>query len=207
MDKRTPFLLAPLLLACALQATAASSTQLTVQGSITPSACVPSLTDDGHIEHGKITVKDLDPQKPTALRQGLLMLEVVCEGPTFFALGTIDNRAGSSALNQAHHGLGTVNDTQRVGSAVFGLMNPVADSVAVRTIVSSNAGASWQESMVLGHRTLTAFAAMSGAPQPIALTTVHAELRVYTTIVGASELDVTDEIPIDGNATVEMKYL
>ncbi|AZF03884.1 DUF1120 domain-containing protein [Pseudomonas sp. R5-89-07] len=208
MDTSTPYLLAPLLLACALQATAASSAQLAVQGAITPSACLPTLTHDGNIDHGKITAKDLDPEKPTALKQGELGLQVVCEGPTFFALSTIDNRAGSSAMNVAHHGLGVINGNERVGSAAFGLMNAVADdSVAVRTILSSDAGVSWHEAMVLGHGTLTAFALKDGLPRPIALTKVSAELRVYTTIVGASQLTLTDEVPIDGHATLEMKYL
>lgn len=207
MDKRTPLLLAPLLLTVALPALAASSAQLVVQGSITPSACTPTLSDGGNIDHGKVTVKDLNADTPTALSFGVLSLEVTCEGPTFFALSTIDNRAGSSALNSAHHGLGVINRGELVGNAAFGLMAPVADNRPVRTILSSDAGVTWRESIGLGHRTLTAFAAMGGPLQPIALTQLNAQVRVFTTIVPSNELTVTDEVPIDGDATVEMKYL
>lgn len=207
MDRPSSCLMAAVWLCCAAQASAASTAQLAVQGFITPSACTPSLSDGGNIDHGKVTVKDLHPQKPTALSHGLLSLEVVCEGPTFFALSTIDNRAGTAALNPAHHGLGAIHDNQLLGNAAFGLLSPIADNAAVRTIISTDAGRTWRESIGLGHRTLTAFAAMSGPVQPIALRQLNAEVRVFTTIVPSSELIVTDEIPIDGDATVEMKYL
>lgn len=41
-------------------AVAASSTDLTVTGVITPQACTPSLSNGGIIDNGKISAKDLN---------------------------------------------------------------------------------------------------------------------------------------------------
>src|SRR5689334_13790709 len=106
MDRCSLALLTPLVIACAPVALAASSADLRVTGLITPSACTPSLSGGGIVDHGKVTVKDLKPDQPTALKRGTLYLEVNCDATTPFTLTTIDNREGSSAIHPNSHGLG-----------------------------------------------------------------------------------------------------
>lgn len=206
MERTTPAALALLLAACAPGAFAASNTDLSVTGIITPSSCTPTLSDGGVVDHGKLTARDLDPDKPTSLQVGEMSLQVQCEGPTFFTLTTLDNRAGSAALNQAHHGLGMANDDQKLGNVAFGLFNPVADSVPVQAILSRDGGATWIPSAYLGHTALTSFAPLSGPDTPMALQTLSAQLRAFTTIVPASDLSLLDEVPIDGLAVMQLKY-
>lgn len=206
MEKNTPAALALLLAACAPGAFAASNTDLSVKGIITPASCTPSLSDGGIVDHGKLTASDLHPDKPTSLQAGEMLLEVQCEGPTFFTLTTEDSRAGSSAINPAHHGLGMVNDDQKLGSVAFGLFDPVADNLPVQTILSRDGGATWYPSSYLGHAALTAFAAPSGPTTPMALQTLSARLRAFTMIAPASDLTLLDEIPIDGLAVMQLKY-
>ena len=64
MERCSLALLTPLLIACAPMAFAASSADLSVTGLITPSACTPSLSDGGIVDHGKLTVKDLKRTSP-----------------------------------------------------------------------------------------------------------------------------------------------
>lgn len=206
MEKTTPAALALLLAACAPGAFAASNTDLSVKGIITPASCTPSLSDGGIVDHGKLTAKDLHPDKPTSLQTGEMLLEVKCEGPTFFTLTTEDSRQGSSAINPAHHGLGVVNDDQKLGSVAFGLFDPVADNMPVQTILSRDGGATWYPSSYLGHAALTAFASPGGPMTPMALENLSARLRAFTIIVPASDLTLLDEIPIDGLAVMQLKY-
>ena len=206
MQRHTRASLALLLVACAPGAFAASSTDVSVFGTITPDACTPSLSNEGVVDHGKLTVKDLDQAEPTRLTPGELMLEVHCEGKTLFTLTTVDNRAGSSAINPVHHGLGMVNDDQKLGSVAFGIFEPVADSAPVSTILSHDNGTTWRTSTYLGHAGLTAFAASSAPFTPIALKDLSARLRAFSMIVPADDLTVLDELPIDGQATLQLKY-
>lgn len=206
MDKYTPTLGATLLIACSPGVFAASSTDLSVTGVITPSSCTPSLSSGGIVDHGKVTVKDLDPEQPTRLQTGTLYLEVNCEGATFFTLSTIDNRAGTSAIHPSHHGLGMINDDQKLGSVAFGVFDPIADTVTVKTILSRNDGTGWRPSSYLGHAGLTSFAAMSDLVTPIAIKDLSARLSAFTTIVQANDLTLVDEVAIDGHVTLQLNY-
>ncbi|QAY88160.1 DUF1120 domain-containing protein [Pseudomonas arsenicoxydans] len=206
MERCSLALLAALLLASAPSTLAASSTELSVTGLITPRSCTPILTNGGIVHHGKVTVKDLNPEQPTQLQNGTLYLYVNCEGATLFTLTTVDNRDGSSAIDPRDHGLGVINDDQNLGSVAFGLFDAVADSIPVKTIMSSNDGASWRVSPYLGHAGLTAFAMPTDLSTPIAIKDLHTRLTAVTTIVRADDLTLTDEVPIDGHVTVQINY-
>lgn len=206
MKRSTRVTLALLLAANAPGAFAASSTDLSVTGIITPSSCTPTLSNDGVVDHGKLTVKDLDQTLPTRLETGEILLEVHCEGESLFTLTTVDNRAGSSAIKPEFHGLGIVNEDQKLGSVAFGIFEPVADAQPVEVIMSRNGGISWGRSSYLGHAALTAFAAPGAPNTPLALRDLSARLQAFTIIVPSKGLGVTDELPIDGAATLQLKY-
>lgn len=199
--------LALLLAACAPGVYAASSTDLSVTGTITPSSCTPTLSNGGVVDHGKMTAKDLEPVKPTSLAPAELRLEVHCEGETFFTLTTVDNRAGTSAINPAFHGLGMTAEKEKLGSVAFSLFDPVADEASVNVITSRNGGVNWSINPYLGHEALTSFAAIGGPNTPIALRDLSARLRTFAIIVPSSDLTLLDEVPIDGQATLQLKYL
>lgn len=203
--ERTTF--AFLLAAFAPGAFAASSADLSVTGTITPSSCTPTLSNGGVVDHGKMTAKDLETVKPTSLAPAELRLEVHCEGETFFTLTTVDNRAGTSAINPAFHGLGMTAEKEKLGSVAFALFDPVADEASVNVITSRNGGVNWSINPYLGHEALTSFAAIDGPNTPIALRDLSARLRTFAIIVPSSDLTLLDEVPIDGQATLQLKYL
>lgn len=206
MTHPTRATLALLLAACTANALAASNTDLSVTGTITPSSCTPTLSNDGVVDHGKLTIKDLDQTQPTRLKPGEILLEVHCEGESLFTLTTVDNRAGSSAINPVFHGLGVVNGDQNLGSVAFGIFEPLADGQPVEAIMSRDGGSSWGRSSYLGHAGLTAFAAPSAPYTPLALKDLSARLTAFTIIVPSRGLGATDELPIDGHATLQLKY-
>ncbi|QUW65993.1 DUF1120 domain-containing protein [Pseudomonas synxantha] len=199
-------LLAVLLLTISPLTLAASSLDLTVKGIITPSACAPEVSGGGNVDFGKVSVKDLNSDTYTDLPRETMLLSVHCEGPTFFTLNTIDNRAGTTASHFSWHGLGMTPNDEKVGDAGLGLYQPVADDVPVRTIVSRDGGATWMPSVMLSHTVLTAVANNDGVV-PIAIQKLEAEIRLITHIAPASNLTLTDDVPIDGHATVQVNYL
>lgn len=187
-------------------AMAASNTDLTVKGSITPSACAPLISGGGMVDFGKLAVKDLNAEQYTSLPNQSIQLSVRCEAPTFFTLTTIDNRAGSSANHDFWHGLGMTPEGEKLGGTAFHLYAPVADGVAVRTITSQDGGVTWLPTSLLTHTMLTAVA-IGNQLVPIAVQNFDAEIRLYAHIAPADDLTLTDEVPVDGHATVQVNYL
>ncbi|MCP1467452.1 DUF1120 domain-containing protein [Pseudomonas sp. S3E17] len=198
--------LTALLLAASPLTLAASTTDLAVKGTITPSACAPLIGGGGTIDFGKMAAKDLETDQYTSLPHQSLQLSVRCEAPTFFTLTTVDNRAGSSANHANWHGLGMTSDGEKLGGAAFHLYAPVADGVAVRTITSVDGGVTWVPTSMLTHTMLTAIA-VGNRLVPIAVQDFDAQIRLYTHIAPASSLTLTDEVPVDGHATVQVNYL
>ncbi|WP_150709903.1 DUF1120 domain-containing protein, partial [Pseudomonas fluorescens] len=114
MNKRLSLLTVALLLSSASSAYAASSTELTVTGFITPMACEPSLSGGGVVDYAKTSSKDLKPNLPTHLGQKTLQLSVDCNAATTFALDLADNNPNSAYLTHMY-GLGRTPNDERIG--------------------------------------------------------------------------------------------
>ena len=187
---------------------AASSVDLTVRGLITPSACTPSLSGGGVIDHGKIASKDLSPDLWTSLGSHTLQLAITCEGPTTLALRGIDNQGGAVDTVNGY-GLGLI-DGKKVGEYVISVVNAMADGAATTVINSSNNGLIWREwsDIVWPLTNLASFGDQStGYWAPVPVRQVSADLSVYTRLRPTAGMDLTTERPINGSATFEVKYL
>lgn len=62
---------------------ASSNTDLSVSGTITPSACAPLISDGGMVDFGKMSAKSLNADQHTSLPNQSMHVSVRCEGPTF----------------------------------------------------------------------------------------------------------------------------
>lgn len=188
-------------------ALAASSTDLTVKGSITPSACVPAMSQDGIVEYGKIPAKDLLIDRATFLPPVTLQLKVTCAAQTLFALNTRDNRLGTAHVSQPYYyGLGLINGNQKLGKYEIGVFNPVADTL-VYPLFSFDYGTTWivnSFGSYMGHDYWNAF---GDTPTPKALSSVTVDLRIATSIAPARGLTLAGEVPLDGSATLDVVYL
>jgi hypothetical protein len=186
---------------------AASSVDLAVKGSITPSACDATLSQDGTVDYGKIAAKDLSVDRVTFLPRVTLQLRVECEAQTLFALNTRDNRLGSASTALGHYyGLGLINGDQKLGKYQIDLLNPVADTT-VYPLFSFDYGTTWivnSSGSYMGHDYWNAF---GDTPVPKALRGVNVDLRIATSIVATRDLTLTEEVPLDGSATLDLVYL
>ena len=194
------------LLATAGNAVAASSVDLSVKGTITPSACALALGNGGSADFGKLSAKDLRPDKHTYLRQNLPM-SVTCEAATLFALTVKDNREGSESDNDYFKfGLGLINGSEKLGYLTASVGAALADDVYVRGIGSWDGGATWEGEPGLMENGLTSFA-KSGTFVPIPMQRLVADLQVLAAIAPAQGLTLTSEVPLDGFVTLTVVYL
>lgn len=189
-------------------AMAASTVDLSVKGTITPSACTPSLSDGGQVDYGKIAARDLSLTSATLLPAVALELNVNCEANTLFALNGRDNRLGSSFYTALDHmyGLGLVNGNEKLGAYRIGVFNPVAEEPVV-PLFSFDKGETWlinSSGSYMGHPYLNAF---GDSPMPKALRNVKVDLLISTWIAPARNLTLTEEVPLDGSATLDLIYL
>lgn len=200
-------LFATLLITGAGQAFAASSVDLTVRGLITPSACEPSLSGGGNVEIGKISAKDLKADQNTILPDQVLQLTVTCDGATLMAIEPKDNRAGSaSEVDDATFGLGLVNGSEKLGFFNMIVQAAVADGTEVGPIASRDDGLTWTRLMYLINNGITSVAnTTTVAPVPVQV--LVADLLIAPGIAPANSLTLTEEVPIDGSATLTVKYL
>ena len=117
MNKHLSLLTAALLLTGASSAFAASSTDLTVTGIITPVACTPSLANGGVVDYGKRSAKDLQSDRPHSTWSGRsLQLTVNCDASTQFALKhLITGRHRKRLAPMRIFGLGLINTNEKLG--------------------------------------------------------------------------------------------
>ncbi|UCP07244.1 DUF1120 domain-containing protein [Pseudomonas sp. MM213] len=193
------------LIGVAPYALAASSTDLTVTGLITPNACTPTLSGGGIVDHGKLSAKDLQLDNPTRLPLETVQLAVNCDAATAFRLLPTDNRRGTADANY-DYGLGFINGDQKLGGFNLNIMTPMADGVAVQPLVSATNGSTWFASSILNPSQLSAFGAVGGPTTPIAIKDLQTELRVRTVIARADSLDLTNEVALDGSVTITIAY-
>lgn len=190
---------------------AASSVDLSVTGSITPSACTPSLSNGGVYDLGKIAAKDLNVDQPTQLTAHNLQLTITCDASTLVALKSSDNRAGSSFdSSPLRFGLGLVNDNEKLGSMSLNLDSIVADGAAMYPIGSVGSGSTeWAPASIMSTTFLTSFTLSKNTPNlaPSPIQQLIADVLIEPRIAPANTLTLNTEVPIDGSATLELNYL
>lgn len=204
----THHLLITALLASTGHAVAASSVDLSVKGSITPSACMPSMSSSGTVDYGKLSAKDLNADKVTRLPSEYLQLRVQCDAATLYALQGHDNRAGSAPNDEGNFGLGLINGDEKLGSFWVNLGAAVADDVPSRFIFSHDGGETWEPyvggSLYVGGTTAVAD---NSSFTPLATKVLTAEMKILSLIEPTNKLTLTEEVPIDGSVAVTVKYL
>ena len=207
MKKLLSTSVAGLLIASAFPAFAASTVDLSVKGLLVPSACTPSLSATT-VDVGRISVKDLNPEASTWLTPTTLQLGIDCEAPTLFAMQTTDNRADSGDIGR--YGIGKTLAGERIGGYIMLLDKGVADGAAVTHIFSMDNGASWgthdpdtnwSKNLIISIRDPNA------GRIPVAAKNTAMELAVRPFILAAKNLTLTDDTPIDGSVTIQVKYL
>lgn len=200
-------LLVATLLANSGLAVAASSVDLSVRGTITPSACTPAVSNGGVADFGKISAKDLRVDQPTYLPFQKMQMTVTCEAATLFALAAKDNREGTESSGDYYNfGLGLINGSEKLGYLMFSMSGLQADGVAARAIGSRDGGTTWERESSFMDDGLITVAELSGLT-PLPTQQLTTGLQVSAVIAASKNLTLTEEVPIDGLVTLTVRYL
>ncbi|WP_372437223.1 DUF1120 domain-containing protein [Pseudomonas chlororaphis subsp. aureofaciens] len=205
-------------LVCALSsAGVASAADLSVSGHIRPGgACSLALGNGGTFELGTISRKDLKEDEDTYVGPPSLLrisLGVHCQAPTKIALRMLDNRAGTSTSSLAWaFGLGA-SGGKNVGwySLWVEQLNGDGKPGLLRQVRKSPESQVWEVPTIgWGWATRVSWLyswAERGQTLPQAFQDISGELELHTYIAPAKKLDLSQEVAIDGSATVELVYL
>jgi len=203
---------------------AASSFDIEVKGTITPSACSLNVDRAGVMDFGAIDVSTLNRNSPTTLAntgQGVSVI-VACNADTLVAMTALDQNADSvapglfSPEEQANYviGLGKTGEGKPIGAAML-LAQDVNQarghvSMAPGSVYSSNNGGSW----VAGSEAIPTHLGLLKAPSdpnqidPQAITGWTFNMRPQVKIDAAANIGpITTDLPFQGKATLQLYYL
>lgn len=189
---------------------AASSVDLAVKGIITPAACTPSLSGGGVVDHGKISIQDLPYDRKNPLPEATLQLTVVCDAATLIALKSTDNREGTAFydyVTTSYYGLGATADNWMPGAYSLVMKNTTVEGAAV-PVVESVGGATWFP--VYGGFWQPGWMRAVAGPDspdnlPVAIQNLTTDLVIATFV--RKPIRLTEDLPLDGSATVDIVYM
>jgi len=218
MCKTSILLLSFLLASFSVQA--ADTAELKVKGTITPPACTPAFSGGGVVDYGVIPAKSLSAGRYTVLAPRQVDFTISCESPIKVAMKISDNRASSTIAGIAGYvsssnspdfynfGLGSVSG-KNVGGYVLTLSSDSnADGRATSKIFSRDGGASWKlGAMDIRNSAVDLFSFGDGSNQPVAFKQLTVRIDVKVILNKPENLPLTQDVPLDGSATVEMVYL
>lgn len=202
-----------------LSAQAADTAELKVRGVIRPPACTPSLAGNGVVDYGTIPAKSLKPGAYTQLPEKQISITVTCSSPIKVALTFTDNRAASRVSGILTHtnqpsqdihnfGLGTVEGRNVGGYALSLAPGSTVDGKAATSLYSKNSGSSWTSGVYYLTNNGYYFSFNSDASSaPGSLQVLNANINVYVGLNKPGNLNLTKDVPLDGSATIEVKYL
>ncbi|WNJ78479.1 DUF1120 domain-containing protein [Cedecea neteri] len=214
--------------ATSFSAQAAGTVDLKVIGTITPSACVPTITGGSVFDYGTIKADTLNATDYTQLSPKFTTFSIACDSPTLAAVKATNLRLNSLAgatevastgAAQApvwngyySAGLGMDGQHKIGGYTIYQRSSITADGNAGTVIYSDDNKGSWhterQPSLFgIGASPRLLTVAATGTTTPLAFTNLTFGLGVQAYINKKSELDLTKDITMDGMTTLEVVYL
>lgn len=197
---------------------AGSTVELSVSGTIVPSACTPTMSA-ADINFGKLSSADLHLDKPTAFLGGRHQstLKVNCDAATLYGLRGIDNRAATvgNTWYMTPYGIGLTPSGEKLGAhylEVFPTRSTI-DNKPAFVSVGSATGTGWNAS-TSDDRGIRNFGPLLGFTDTVGVTTgpipikdAEYGLEHYLVFAPAKGLTLTDEVKLDGSAVIEVVYL
>ena len=223
-------ILAASAIAMALAATGAnagSTTLLKVTGKLAMPACTPALGGGGTVDYGTISLGTRSANTINRVGEKDVALTINCPAPTKAAWAITDDRANTRAdlpveegdavknsVNDASYAYGVGQTAGQVnigGYTVYAdLANVTADGTKVDSIYGATSNPAWAKSttgMIKNGEMEIMTVAASGTTTPLAFTTAVFPLKTVLEVGKTSELNITDDTKLDGQATITIKYL
>ncbi|WP_157644722.1 DUF1120 domain-containing protein [Burkholderia ubonensis] len=200
-------------------AVAAPTAELKVTGQIVPGACKINVPHGA--DYGNVLVAKLATDKTTPLSEQDVPFTIACDADAKLALSVVDNKTGTapaglgagntilgvSAPPDANFfGLGTSN-SKNIGGYAVQLKNVTVDSAAT-DVLDSKDRTTWTKSAnALLDPAKSVSWATAGTTNPLAGKAIAGTLAVQAVIDKGSDLDLTNQIMLDGSATLTVDYL
>ncbi|MFL9927084.1 DUF1120 domain-containing protein [Herbaspirillum lusitanum] len=194
---------------------AADTAELQVKGVIKPAACKPTFSGGGVVDYGVIPASRLTAGAYTKLEKKDVTITVSCDAAAKIALVAADNRAASKVTGiteslrsgeRYNYGLGTVAGKNVGGYAISMLPETTADAKPVTNLYQEGNGWGDKVTYVENDGNMFSFAA-PGTKTPLAIKQLVARIGIETVLNKPENLPLTQEVPLDGSATIEIKYL
>ncbi|MDG0798616.1 DUF1120 domain-containing protein [Pectobacterium punjabense] len=228
--------------ACALAVLAATSTSVMAEsidvrviGTITPTACKPTLAGGGTIDYGVIPPASLKKDTFTVLEEKQVDFSITCDAPAKVAVNAIGTKADmvtdakkSSNGYDAFRGklfdmpsvnvtgLGKSDDGKNIGG--YGIRfvpgSYTVDGGSASLLFRNKASDKWDSALYDNGSLFSVISkahqltwAEKGGKTPIAFKTVAGKLGVQAYITKTSELNLSKPVKLDGLTTLELHYL
>ncbi|TFY87063.1 DUF1120 domain-containing protein [Pseudomonas kairouanensis] len=208
-----------LLAAVSLSAQAAD---LKVKGYIAPASCSFTI-GNAVIDYGRIDPNTLSPTSYTKLAKKSTPYAIRCGSNAKAKIGVkvVDNRSstripglmtsqfGTGYRDNYNYGLGATAKGQKIGGYVVHLRNSLADGKPAYVITDEGYGGTWdpRSTEALGHTANISTWRTGSAVTPAQVNTVTGNLEVQAVINKTAELDMSNQVNLDGQATLELRYL
>ena len=216
-------ILASLIALASASAFAEPTAVLKVHGTLTNAACTPSIGNGGGIDYGYVRLGELSALENNNLGQKQVPVTITCSSPTKVGFTILDNRSDSNArlpvdigknLNQSvkyyTYGVGTTSEGVNIGDYGMWMTDVTADGKVVDPIVNNHDWNPdiWKKSGIPRSDAFQTVAfADTGTTAPLAITTANFNFVTNLTIRDTTALAITDDTPLDGQATMTLVYL
>lgn len=224
-------ILAASAIAMALAATGANATStvlLKVTGKLAMAACTPALGGGGTVDYGNISTGTLSATEASRIGERDVSFTITCPAPTKAAWAITDDRAGTradklsvtegdAAKNEVTdpsmlYGVGDTPDSVHIGAYTIyaDIANVTADGVKVDAISGATTTPVWAKSttgIIKNGEMEMMTVATSGTTAPLAYTTAVFPLKTVLSVLSSATLKITDDVKLDGQATITIKYL
>lgn len=200
---------------------AASSVDLSVVGTITPTACDIQLSK-ASVALGKISSSDLSATAVTELKSDKVDLTVTCNAAAMFTLATQDGAPGTATdSGVTSFGVGKTSDDENIGyfsmrfdgssldadgETVIGLASQDKNTWTPANTTPAN-GTGAVEGPALSHGPNFLAFGDAGTTAPKNIEKLTGTLQVRTFVAPTDGLTLTNDVDLAGNATIEVVYL
>lgn len=201
---------------------ASTMVEMQVLSTITPAACTPTLSGGGVADYGVISARTLKPGTITALPEKSLSFTITCDAAANVSVRAIDNRpnwvvagilstgSGNGALNDSFNfSLGGSGGKSVGGYAiVFQPASYTGDNQQTQLLYSTDNGATWQPSaggFISKNRSFGW--GTPGSNKIAAWRNISGTLTVQPFLNKPENLSFSQDILLDGSATLELTYL
>ena len=216
-------ILATAIALCTTSAFAGETAVLKVQGTLTNSSCSAELGQGGVIDYGNIRLGSLSADTNNTIGQKQIPVSITCTAATKVGFTITDNRSDSNAQLPVDvkttpnvtdkyytYGVGKTAGQVNIGNYSMWMTDVTANGNTVDPIVQNKdwTDSHWIKGSVPRSDTFaTTSFADTGTKTPIAITTATFNFVTNLVIRDTKTLAITDDTPLDGQATMTLVYL